>query len=136
MTREEEIVLKAIEFYPKEEIKKGDEFSGEMRNHLIVLFRMCFKEGAEWADKHPSCVSVKDGLSPKRMKNSDKYNVVIKDQVIHATVNSVSFEMTLDDFNKFSQMVTQASKSDLGAAFIDDEGVAHSLFTSNMCSNK
>ena len=63
------------------------------------------------------------------MKNQDRYNVVIKDGIVYATIDSVDIEMTLDDFDKFAKMVDFASKSDLGAAYVDDEGVARPIFT-------
>lgn len=57
----------------------------------------------------------------------DKYNVVIKDGIIHAIVNGFEFEMAFDDFNKFSNMVKYATLLNLGASFIDDTGNIHSL---------
>ena len=69
------------------------------------------------------------------MNNGDRYNVVIKDGVIYATVNSVDFEMALDDFDKFSKMVNYAIKSDLGAAYVDNEGTARPLITKNYLEN-
>lgn len=63
----------------------------------------------------------------KDLKTSDRYNVVIKDKIIYATVNGFEFEMSIDDYEKFDLMVHQALKGNMNASYIDDAGYAHSL---------
>ena len=66
-------------------------------------------------------------ISIKDLKTSDRYNVVIKEKIIYATVNGFEFEMPIDDYEKFTLMVNQALKGNLHASYIDDAGYAHSL---------
>lgn len=66
-------------------------------------------------------------VSVKDLKTADRYNVVIKDRTIYATVSGFEFEMDIDDYKKFTLMVHQALKGNLHASYIDDAGYAHSL---------
>lgn len=66
-------------------------------------------------------------ISVKDLKTSDRYNVVIKEKIIYATVNGFEFEMPIDDYEKFTLMVNQALNGNLHASYIDDAGYTHSL---------
>lgn len=68
-----------------------------------------------------------DGLSVKDLKTADRYNVVIKDKTIYATVSGFEFEMTMDDYEKFTGMVSKALVVNLHAAYIDDSGDIHAI---------
>jgi len=68
-----------------------------------------------------------DGLSVKNLKTHDRYNVVIKDRTIYATVNGFEFEMTIDDYEKFTRMVSKALAVNLHAAYIDEAGDIHAI---------
>lgn len=68
-----------------------------------------------------------EGVSVKDLKIADKYNVVIKDKTIYATVNGFEFEMDINDYTKFTLMVSHALKVNLHASYIDDAGNVHAI---------
>jgi len=60
MTRNEQINQITEQKYPFDEYSL-DNFSKDMRNEFIKLFRKCFEEGVKWADSNP-----KEGLQSER----------------------------------------------------------------------
>ena len=68
-----------------------------------------------------------EGLSVKNLNTADRYNVVIKDKTVYATINGVNIEMTMDDYEKFTRMVSKALTVNLHAAYIDDSGNIHAI---------
>ena len=66
-------------------------------------------------------------VSVKDLKTADRYNVVIKDRTIYATVSGLEFEMDIDDYKKFTLMVSHALKVNLHASYIDDAGNVHAI---------
>lgn len=66
-------------------------------------------------------------VSVKDLKTADRYNVVIKDRTIYATVSGLEFEMDIDDYEKFTLMVSHALKVNMHASYIDDAGNIHAI---------
>lgn len=62
---------------------------------------------------------------------TEEYSACIKNDNIIVYLGEKEISLTTDEFNKLSNLVHAAKKSNIGMAFYDKDGNIHTLYTKN-----